>query len=216
MKSGVISIQPQWVAKILRKTKKGELRKTAPKEWIDYLNGKTQKKPEPMTFFVYVTNSKEGWCMVGINGNETYYEKRSKNGVFSPNHNYIGNGKIVAKFTLNCVERVCTSFTDTRWFYVRGKEETKINSADIFNRGWQLKRLCDCDFAIFDYYFEEKVDNTEYGRYRTYQVGYVWHIDNLEIFDEPKYLCDFWNTKKGVFCCPLTKAPQSWCYVKGE
>lgn len=50
--------------------------------------------------------------------------------------------------------------------------------------------------------------------YRNNGLCYAWHISNLEIFDEPKHLCDFWNTKKGVFCCPLTKAPQSWCYVE--
>lgn len=42
---------------------------------------------------------------------------------------------------------------------------------------------------------------------------YVRTQDNIY---KPKYLCDFWNTKKGVFCCPLTKAPQSWCYTEGE
>ena len=59
---------------------------------------------------------------------------------------------------------------------------------------------------------------------------YAWHIDNLEIFDEPKELSEF-KTNKKYWCgkCPyqygiclpkceelkpLTKAPQNWCYVE--
>ena len=45
---------------------------------------------------------------------------------------------------------------------------------------------------------------------------YAMHITKLEVFDTPKNLCDFWNTKKGVFCQPITRAPQSYCFVLGE
>ena len=55
-------------------------------------------------------------------------------------------------------------------------------------------------------------------------VGYAWHIDNLEIFDKPKELsvftipCDFKCPKLGCCYCHkntrLNKAPQSWCYVE--
>ena len=72
------------------------------------------------------------------------------------------------------------------------------------------------------HFYEEEIcslsglSDDELFNYLGHGDGYAWHIDNLVIFNEPKYLCDFWNTKKGVFCCPLTKAPQSWCYVEGE
>lgn len=42
------------------------------------------------------------------------------------------------------------------------------------------------------------------------------HITKLQVFDTPKNLCDFWNTKKGVFCQPITRAPQSYCFVEVE
>ena len=58
------------------------------------------------------------------------------------------------------------------------------------------------------------------------KTGYAWHIDNLEIFDKPKEISEFWNKRKRMFVngkmlydhkFHLTRAPQSWCYVeKGE
>ena len=220
MKQGMISIQPQWVVKIANGTKKGEVRTTAPKEWVAYLEGKTQEKPQPTTWYIYCTKSNDrAWK------EDSHYWNSVK---VSPTPKDL-NGKIVGKFTLNRVGRVCTSFTDTRWFYIRGIEEKVLSSADIFNRGWELKRLCGCDFGVFDYYFEKKVDNTQYGYYRTKQVGYVWFIDNLEMFDTPKELSDFKSHKKTIVRTKinnevfeteldnsLTKAPQSWCYTEGE
>ena len=41
----------------------------------------------------------------------------------------------------------------------------------------------------------------EYGKGKTL---YGWHIADLKIYDKPKCLADF----------GLTRAPQSWCYVK--
>lgn len=64
---------------------------------------------------------------------------------------------------------------------------------------------------------------------RDYSKGvaslYCIHISDLEIFDKPKELSEFKTPKKligyGMTCNyysvkPLTKAPQSWCYVGVE
>ena len=58
------------------------------------------------------------------------------------------------------------------------------------------------------------------------KMVYAWHIDNLEIFDEPKELAEFHYYKKrlidcGMDCPPyfdevktqVHKAPQSWQYI---
>lgn len=52
---------------------------------------------------------------------------------------------------------------------------------------------------------------------------YGWHISDLKIYDKPKELGEFGNYKTEwvqwyhsddkVFC-PLTRPPQSWCYVE--
>lgn len=57
--------------------------------------------------------------------------------------------------------------------------------------------------------------------------GYGWHISDLKIYDKPKYLSEFKKGCKGCkerdsyhcyFYCygerPLTRPPQSWCYVE--
>lgn len=80
MKQILISIKPKWVAKILNGEKTLEIRKSAPKEWADYLNGKTDKKPEPMIVQIYCTKGD----YIG----------------YLPNK-YVG--KVVAKFTLKDV-----------------------------------------------------------------------------------------------------------------
>ena len=77
------------------------------------------------------------------------------------------------------------------------------------------------------------ITHKELEDYLKDNVGYAWHISNLEIFDRPRELCEFHtNIKKEPpeeLLCPecgkpmeyyeykyLTKAPQSWCYVEVE
>ena len=49
---------------------------------------------------------------------------------------------------------------------------------------------------------------------------YIWHISNLAIYDRPRELCEFRHRKQfmpsGYMIDPLTKAPQSWCYIEVE
>ncbi len=54
----------------------------------------------------------------------------------------------------------------------------------------------------------------EYGKGKTL---YGYHITNLKIYDEPKELSAFKGHKRmwyGSIYLPLTRPPQSWCYVK--
>jgi predicted transcriptional regulator len=66
------------------------------------------------------------------------------------------------------------------------------------------------------------------------KYGYGWHISNLVIYNKPKELSEFgqkcdmayeircrdclirkgWNECCEVMCKPLTRPPQSWCYVE--
>lgn len=58
---------------------------------------------------------------------------------------------------------------------------------------------------------------------------YYWHISDLNIYDEPKELSEFyqqrsfWGRKEsiddysminGKLCLPMKRPPQSWCYVE--
>ena len=84
MKAIMISIRPEWTLKILNKEKILEVRTTCPKEWKDYLSGKTKIKPQPMKGYIY--------CTKGVYHSIT---------AIMP---YIANGKVVAEYTINEIE----------------------------------------------------------------------------------------------------------------
>ncbi len=153
-KSIIISIKPEWVEKILNREKTIEIRKSMPKCDL------------PVDVYIYCVKAKP-FLMVGRNDNKTYLDNGGKDSVYSPNHNYIGNGKIVAKFTLNKVER----------------------------------------FDGFDIYMLEDLRHMFYGtclntkQIKEYSNGkdlLGWHIDNLEIFDEPIELNEFYRNNYQV------------------
>ena len=105
-------------------------------------------------------------------------------------------GMVVAKFTLNKVE------------------EIKFDDKQV------QEQACITEEELFDYLFINKPYHEDMHK------GYAWHIDNLEIFNKPKELSEFYKWKyvekvltfTGGFYYrpsrPLTKAPQSWCYVE--
>ena len=118
------------------------------------------------------------------------------------------NGKVVSKFTLNKVEEI-KCLPNTYQYETPNRNMLSL-----------IKSAC-LDVGTLDDYLNRK-------------IGYAWHIDNLEIFDKPKELYQFYGMKKAKSCLEcmigvpskfcknclvparLTKAPQSWCYVEKE
>jgi predicted transcriptional regulator len=129
MKQILISIKPKWVAKILRGEKTSEIRKTAPKEWVDYLNRKTDKpKPEPTIVNIYCTKGD----YIG------YLPKR-----------YVG--KVVAKFVLdkvrpdywsNALSGSCLSYYEVKE-YVKESHffSWQISNLEIFDEPKELSEF---------------------------------------------------------------------------
>ena len=97
------------------------------------------------------------------------------------------------------------------------------------NYSWQTITECGC------------VSDNELREYsKNHKSLYIWHIDNLVIFDEPKELSEFYpyeyNEKRCEHClyhyydygeegcymqnekshCALTKAPESWQFIESE
>ena len=111
------------------------------------------------------------------------------------------NGKVVAKCVFSEVKEL-------KWGRWVGQE--------IFSyRGWNyehdelLTKTCLTNEQLQNYGDNKKI--------------YLHHISNLEIFDTPKELGEFYvldkaETKRYDGLCkvykPITKAPQSWCYVE--
>lgn len=122
------------------------------------------------------------------------------------------NDKVVARFWCDKVEEI-TPFEEQESIFGRVYKLTK----DII--------LC-CQRAQLTY--------DEYNRYLKGKNGYAIHISNLEIFDKPKELSEFYKVganayqkdieqdygeraKRYTDCFfQLTKAPQNFCYVEVE
>ena len=173
MKAIMMSIRPEWIAKILNGEKTIEIRKKFPSDYVGWV-------------YIYCTkDSKNGWCMVSFRkSRKHYYQRFSKDACYSPLDNYIGNGKVVARFWCDKVEEMY--YCDEQY----------------------LKPSCLSIHEMFDYLKDK--------------TGYAIHITGLEIFDKPREIKEFSKKEFDSFItgqiehykCPLTRAPQSWCYVE--
>ena len=63
------------------------------------------------------------------------------------------------------------------------------------------------------------LEPAELHQYLGAATGYGWHISNLRIYDTPRDLREFTGlrqTKFGAESVPITRPPQSWCYVEEQ
>ena len=162
-KSIIISIKPEWVEKILNGEKTIEIRKSIPKCEL------------PIDVYIYCTKGKP-FLMVGRNDNKTYLDNGGEESVYSPNHNYIGNGKIIAKFTLNKVDKyqVYDDFCKHgRWLkndmLFADNEEIEEFFAKSCLTNEDLEKYI--EFTDFSYY-QENIK-------QKHNIFYAWHIDYL-------------------------------------
>lgn len=194
MKAIIISISPKWVAKILNGEKKLEIRKSIPKCNL------------PIDVYIYCTK----------NGGMTYkYEDSKYHATTTKNYfpHYCINGKVVAKFTLYETEEI-------KW------------ENCPFHEHWEYATKSMWEEHILD---GSGLTFMELHDYLCNCKGYVWYIEKLEIFDNPKDISEF-KTKLHIkggckncpqytgfsmpncatcdFLLPLTRAPQSWCYIE--
>lgn len=107
------------------------------------------------------------------------------------------NGTVIAKFTLNKVDLIRIRFNA----YCGG----------------ELSQDGLCKYACLSL--------GELDKYLNAKNGYAWHIDNLEIFGEPKEISEFKTRHYPQYAglvknethyelVPLTRAPESWCYIE--
>ena len=84
---------------------------------------------------------------------------------------------------------------------------------------------------------KSQIDVLDYLEYADEKTVYGWHISDLVIYDKPKELSEFkrvcdgncqscqyaiWQTNGWAYepyivgCKPITRPPQSWCYVESK
>ena len=66
---------------------------------------------------------------------------------------------------------------------------------------------------------DSKLSLYDMRSYLSCNNGYGWHISNLVIYDKPKELSEFYKEEYCYPCVkpikrPITRPPQSWCYVE--
>lgn len=202
MKSVLISIKPKWCELIANGKKTVEVRKTRP------------KLEAPFKCYIYCTKDKGISFWTGKR--YAYADDRSHN-LFD----VCGNGKVIGEFICNKIDRLTICGYD--------------------NKNLELRRV-DKNFAAYDldcdYLNKCQLSLCELKNYANGSELFGWHISNIVIYDEPKDLDDFMafgkthcnqkNCKKCLYMgidgiCdvkeigqPMTRPPQSWCYVEEE
>ena len=111
-------------------------------------------------------------------------------------------GMVVAKFRLNKVEQIHSYLEPEQWYKTNDTSGSKL-----------LEKSC--------------LSFNELDNYLLSGWGWAWRIDDLVIFQRPRELKEFFvysHSVAGVgidgkdktfeILKPLTKAPQSWCYIR--
>ena len=174
-KAIMISIQPQWVEKILNGTKTIEIRKTMPKIEL------------PCKVYIYCTKGKQKLIEVLRKGEIKWFGKdendKYEENVFitKPHYDYGDKkyemlGKVVGFFTLNKIDTI--EICDPYVFRNNEQEDW-----------WYFKENACLDCEEMMSYIGYGSDHDGWGS--EYAKGYAWHIDNLKIYDTPKELNEF-------------------------
>lgn len=192
MKAILISIKPEWVAKILNGEKTIEIRKTMPKCDL------------PVDVYIYCTKGKDKLEYCDIN-----------EGCWSANDggDYY-NGKVVAKFTLNKVEEIVNVDGEElidlpvyRMLKYKDLWHAEYSSGTELVEGSCLSR------EELHKYLNNK---TGYAIH----ISDLEIFDKPKELSEFKIPCDFKCPKLGCSYChkntKLTKAPQSYCFIETE
>lgn len=193
-KATLMSIKPQWVAKILNGEKTIEIRKKFPKDYVGWVYIYCTKDKLTLSKYFYL----DGWSYDAVlNYNYAKQFDMAKETL---------NGKVIARFWCDKVEE------HRPFFHWCIEKETCLTRDDVLD------------------YLDSK--DKFVGNPKRQGKVYAIHITNLEIFDKPKELSEFYKVGYGECAKPqgnlrekvianynnvlkyqLTRAPQSWCYI---
>jgi len=211
-KAILISIRPEWVEKILNEEKTIEIRKTEPKCEL------------PIDVYIYCTH---GYSLTHLTNDATRFcvhqfkdDDKKMKCVGTSELDGPLNGKVVAKFTLKEVEKF--DFISE----IKHEGNAPKYNEEIRKHNRICKEACISPFEVVRYLDTKCLgSNNPLG-----MIGYAWHISDLEVFDEPKELSEFFSLPKTYHHDyesmvdyyrnkeerRLKRAPQSWSYVEVE
>ena len=184
----ILSVQPQYLHKILTGKKTIEIRKSMPKcdYPIDVYLYCTKGKP-----YLYESVEELWWWNDGVLEpfGDNYGVRLSDFELPEKFHdsesigwNKLLNGFIVAKFTLNKVDKYISSSYSEKYSYypyyrkITHKTGSEIKIHDVLNI---QTRMC--------------LSEEEFSDYGKGKPLYAWHIDNLKFFNKPMELREFYR-----------------------
>lgn len=212
MKSVLISIRPKWCEKIASGDKTIEVRKTRP------------KMETPFKCYIYCTKPSKAprvICGSHILSNDELYDELYRH----PQDGIKYGGSIELMLRDDCTESN----------FLNGKIIGEFTCDEFIEfPAHSAAPACYAQFAC--------MAPDEIHRYLGNKDGYGWHISGLKIYDKPKRVSEFWYPPEKYcekeFCggCPgdqvadvngeysydcewrrpLSRPPQSWCYVEGS
>ena len=199
MKAILMSIKPRHNKNILNLIKLWEIRKKFPKDYVGLV-------------YIYVTKDNNNLLHKNC-ANIWWVEDKDfqkKNKRLGIEQQPIYNGKVVARFWCDKVEEIKYHFG----YYDMGE----------WTESYILENSC-LTAEELDNYLQASKEYDEKKVSRVY--GQAIHIQKVEIFNQPKELKDFLiysHTVSGIgfkgeekqfkILKPLTRAPQSWCYIE--
>jgi predicted transcriptional regulator len=208
-KAILLSVRPEHLVNILNGYKTLELRKNVPKDYKGWV-------------YIYCTKGggllvdNTSWINFLIKGGfvKKDYTESPRFHTLKKLEEYmygtVRNTKVVARFWFDEYEKISLELVDKS-----GYDEDKLKeyeSENMSNDELQQK-LC--------------LDEVEIDNYLNSYDGYAWHIKQLEIFDTPLSLSDFYKAtlyasgevikeyekQTNDFSYKLKRPPQSWQYV---
>ncbi len=119
------------------------------------------------------------------------YETNWKDNTYWKNYHKGKLGKVIGEFVCDKIDEYTNYSLDEQNGHIN-RRENLLRSACMTLKDWR------------DYI----------GSYIS-DFGYAWHISDLVIYDKPKELSEFNHCGANYhFNPPITRPPQSWCYVE--
>jgi hypothetical protein len=197
----LISIRPQWCAKIANGEKTIEVRKTRP------------KMETPFKCYIYCTNDKENTLFKDwidppfVTKEYNIMRRKGVKNVFADNRPWDNaNGKIIGEF-------VCDNIKAYFWDDFIGAEDLDgtIREKAVAGEGTYWIQESECLAMCLSLYNEI----LPYGNGKTL---YGWHISALQIYDKPRELSEFHKPEMPTGLRyeddTIKRQPQSWAYVE--
>ena len=193
MNAILLSIQPQWLAKILNGEKTVEIRKTALHEGDEVHIYCTKGKPYLYDYDGFHLTPTRSWSELHDNGDREWFSIDEVGEL---------NGKVVAKFIVGKVRQITHDITSGIYFKALCQD---LNEEEL------LKQSCLRWDELEKYLLSSKND-----------IIYAHEITHLEIFDKPRELGEYFKareitmsmTKGGhqklTMYDKITHAPQSY------